>query len=366
MPGDSLHKIDAGKYHVFIGENALRELASMIDDHEKTRGKVFILVDEQSRQFCLPLLEEVCGRSFQDNVFEVTSGEIHKNIHTCMTLWESLNSAGADRKALLVNLGGGVIGDMGGFVASTYKRGFEFIQVPTTLLSQVDASVGGKLGVDLDLYKNLIGVFNEPKGVFIFPAFLKTLPLRQLYSGFAEVIKHGLIYDKAYYKVIADIAPEVMAQRDELLAHSVSIKNDVVSRDPFEKGLRKILNFGHTLGHAIESWSLKHDADPLLHGEAIAIGMICEGFLSLDHGLKQDDLEMFATKLNSLFPAYDLSAIPIEALMEIMMQDKKNEGGKILFSLLSDLGTCIYDVEVTPDKIGEAISYYEQIIRQLS
>jgi 3-dehydroquinate synthase len=266
--------IESISYSVFF-KNSLQELSAFLN--QKKYSKVFVLVDSNTEIQCLPALQNALG-SIEFDLIEVTPGEENKNIDFCIGIWRMLLDFGADRNSIMINLGGGVITDMGGFAASTFKRGIDFVQVPTTLLSQVDASVGGKTGVDMNNVKNIIGTFTQPKAVYIHTPFLKTLSDRELRSGYAEVIKHGLIYDASLFKKLKGIAPQEL--NDEIIYRSIEIKNEVVMKDPFEKGLRKILNYGHTIGHAVESYSLKQDKSPLLHGEAIAIGFICEAYLS--------------------------------------------------------------------------------------
>jgi 3-dehydroquinate synthase len=258
------------------------------------------------------------------------------------------------------NLGGGVVTDMGGFVASTYKRGIDFINIPTTLLSQVDASVGGKTGIDIDNVKNMVGTFTLPQAVFIETMFLKTLPERELLSGFAEIIKHGLIADSAYYE---QLKGSNYKQPDAGIIHrSVKIKNDVVTADPLEKGLRKILNFGHTIGHAVESYSLTKDKKPLTHGEAIAIGMICEAYLSVKNNtLKEEELSDICIYITSIYPQYTIQSKSFEQLRALMESDKKNEHGMIMFSLLSAIGTCEYNCRVSETDIIESLNYYNTV-----
>lgn len=265
-----------------------------------------------------------------------------------------------DRKALMINLGGGVIGDMGGFCASIYKRGIRFINCPTTLLSQVDASVGGKLGIDFNGLKNHLGVFNEPETVIIAPEFLKTLPQAELRSGYAEIIKHGLIRDNAYFQKLQ--AQNWESQDwESLIRHSVEIKKAVVEADPKENGLRKILNFGHTIGHAFESFFLDTQ-NHLLHGEAIALGMIAEGFLSFEKvGFSFEEFKEMSRFLLQVYGKVDFSLHELDPILDLCTQDKKNEGSVILFSLLESIGNCTYNIPVTREEIKHAIQYYHQI-----
>ncbi|MFA6945673.1 MAG: 3-dehydroquinate synthase, partial [Pedobacter sp.] len=326
-------------YSVFFG-NSLQELSAFLN--EKKYSKVFVLVDSNTEIHCLPVLQEAL-ESIEFDLIEVTPGEENKNIDFCIGIWRMLLDFGADRNSILINLGGGVITDMGGFAASTFKRGIDFVQVPTTLLSQVDASVGGKTGIDMDNVKNIIGTFTQPKAVYIYTPFLNTLSDKELRSGYAEVIKHGLIYDASLFEKLKTIAPKDLS--DEIIYRSIEIKNEVVITDPFEKGLRKILNYGHTIGHAVESYSLKHDKVPLLHGEAIAIGFICEAFLSAKkNGLKEAELSEIVKTIKNTYPVYKLNKASYSDLLEIMKNDKKNNAGQISFSLLSGVGKCGYDI----------------------
>lgn len=345
--------IQSISYPIFF-KNSLQELKKFILESKYT--KVFILVDSNTEVHCLPAVQEALGDIDYD-LIEVTPGEENKNIDFCIGIWRMLLDFGAERSSLMINLGGGVITDMGGFAASTFKRGIDFVQVPTTLLSQVDASVGGKTGIDMDNVKNIIGTFTQPKAVFINTEFLKTLEERELRSGFAEVIKHGLIYDRPLYDLVKIAGPAGLT--DEIIYRSVEIKNEVVKEDPFEKGLRKILNFGHTIGHAIESYSLSHDKTPLLHGEAIAIGFICEAYLSSQkNGLTQAELEETVEAIKAVYPGYHIKKESYSSLLEIMKNDKKNNGGQISFSLLSEIGKCAYDLYCEEGEIFESLDFY--------
>ena len=268
----------------------------------------------------------------------------------------------ADREALLINLGGGVITDMGGFIASTYKRGIDFINIPTTLLSQIDASVGGKTGVDLDGLKNMVGVFNEPIGVFVCPEFLKTLDKRQMLSGYAEALKHALISDVNYWN---DLKSGMLSNDDswgELIGRSIAIKNNMVTKDPREKKERKLLNFGHTIGHAVETCSLKTDA-PLLHGEAIALGIIVESHLSHQIlGLSQNQLDEISQTLKIFYPFHKLATDKFHQLLELMKHDKKNSNHEINFTLLQKIGEASVNHSADFTQIIDALNYYNSIL----
>ncbi|OOG78083.1 3-dehydroquinate synthase [Algoriphagus sp. A40] len=321
-------------------------------------SRLVVLTDTNTQSNCLPLIGTVLpeGTLF----ISVTPGEIHKNLETCSVIWSKMTEAALDRKALMVNLGGGVITDMGGFCASIYKRGIRFINMPTTLLSQVDASVGGKLGVDFNGLKNHLGVFNEPETVLIAPEFLETLSKAELRSGYAEILKHGLIRDKVYFSSLKSANWEDQ-DWESLIYHSVAIKNAVVTADPKEAGLRKILNFGHTIGHAFESFYLD-TPNHLLHGEAIALGMICEGFLSFQKvGFSYEELDQLTKTLLQIYGKVDFSVNELDPILDLCLQDKKNEGSTLMFSLLTSIGDCTYNIPVTREEIREAIIHYHNL-----
>lgn len=322
----------------------------------KQYSKIVVIADNNTKRHCYPILKAFLPKH---SVVTVPSGEAHKTLATCEKIWEAMTRQELDRHALVINVGGGVIGDMGGFCAAVYKRGIDFIQVPTTLLSQVDASVGGKLGVDFQGFKNHLGVFNIPKSVLIDPVFLKTLPEREIRSGFGEVIKHCLIADGAKWQ---EIRAKDFEQQNwpDLIAHSVKIKQQVVDQDPTEKGLRKILNFGHTLGHAVETCFLNKPANQrLFHGEAIAVGMIMEAYLSFER--KMIDQQTLTDIEEFLFATYGKVKIKpedVEQIIALTRQDKKNKGKEIRFSLLSGAGQCAFDIVVTAAEMRRSIAYY--------
>lgn len=354
-----MNKLDSAGHSIYF-ETQLESLKTIVESGKYS--KVFVFADANTSEMCLPLFREMMDDFNGFDLIETDPGEENKNIDFCIGIWKTLLDFGADRKCLMINLGGGVITDMGGFVASTYKRGIDFINIPTTLLSQVDASVGGKTGIDVDNVKNMVGTFTLPQSVFIETAFLKTLPQRELLSGFAEMIKHGLIVDRKYYNDLKNSDYLQVSAQD--IYRSVEIKNEVVTEDPHEKGLRKILNYGHTIGHAVETWSLINDAKPLTHGEAIAIGMICEAFLSSKNNtLTGDDLQDITTYISQLYPAYTINEESYAQLMEFMQSDKKNENGQIMFSLLGSIGKCDYNCRVSEKDILESFAYFNRIQR---
>jgi len=351
--------IQSTGYDIFIGESSNQELNAFLQKPQFSNSRLFALVDEFTAEHCLPIVSSFVDRFKEIQVLKIESGEASKNIEVCTYLWKTLGEMGADRQSLLINLGGGVIGDMGGFVASTFKRGIPFVNVPTTLLSQVDASIGGKVGVDLDHLKNEIGLFSSPKAVFIYPDFLKTLSRREMMSGFAEVIKHALIADASYWDFVfnANVADGAVWQN--MIEHSIRIKNNIVQADPHEKGLRKALNFGHTIGHAIESFFLESPSQSLLHGEAVAIGMIMEAYLShLKTGLSRKDLKSISDFIMERFGYQELQPMADHRLLELMRHDKKNAGGGLNFTLLKAIGSCEVNCTVDTFMIKEALKFY--------
>jgi 3-dehydroquinate synthase len=247
-------KIKASDYSIFVSKNITKEINRFLKEKANIYSKLFILVDENTLKYCYPQLVDCIPAFKHAEIIELESGEASKNIEVCSQIWATLSDFKADRQSIIINLGGGVIGDMGGFIASVFKRGIRFINIPTTLLSQVDASIGGKVGVDLNNFKNEIGLFCNPLAVFIDPTFLNTLDKRQLLSGFAEIIKHALIADADYLQKVKQTDSNDIENFQDLIETSIHIKNKIVQEDPFEKNNRKALNFGHTIGHAIETF----------------------------------------------------------------------------------------------------------------
>ena len=321
-----MKEIKAIDYSIWIGENSLSKL------NTSTYSKVAILVDENTKRDCLCKLPKIENPL----IIEIKPGEEHKNISTCNFIWEQLTINNFDRNSLLINLGGGVIGDMGGFCAVTYKRGIEFIHIPTTLLAMVDASVGGKLGIDFKGFKNQIGLFNNPKVVIIYPGFLETLAESELKSGFAEVVKHALISDNSLWVELKDI-PFTDLDWEDIINTSVQIKNKIILVDPFEKGERKKLNFGHTFGHAIESYYLEKGT-PISHGEAVFMGMILETEISDLSETEKNEIK------NYIHSNFALPYTPKKSyLHKFLINDKKKQDGKINFTLLNGIGNCSFD-----------------------
>lgn len=342
-------------YSVYF-DNKLESLRKLIQ--QKKYAKIFVIVDENTKQYCL---EHLSNSVTDFSIIEIEAGEKNKTLQTCEKVWHTLLEKNADRNDLVINLGGGVIGDLGGFCAATFKRGLDFIQVPTTLLSQVDASIGGKLGIDFHGFKNNIGLFKNPKAVIINTDFLNTLPYKEVRSGYAELLKHALIANKAHwegFQIIHDLTVGAVVLAIE---SSVTIKNEVVSIDPLESGWRKILNFGHTIGHAVETLHLD-TANHLLHGEAIAIGMICECYLSNKlTGLESDKLDEIVKYLTQIYGVKRGILNDEEKLLENMRQDKKNIGNAINFTLLKAIGEPVINQEVSEEMICKSLMYYNSL-----
>jgi 3-dehydroquinate synthase len=325
--------------------------------NQKKYSKIVVLTDENTRSHCYPIVEKKLP---EHTVIEVKSGEEQKNLDTCVQIWKDLTGYALDRHAVLLVLGGGVLGDMGGFCAATYKRGIDFILIPTTLLSQVDASIGGKLGVDFEHLKNHIGVFQQPALTLLYTGFLKTLPEAELRSGFAEVIKHTLISDNAMWN---QISKKSLQQQDwdGLLKHSVTFKAHVTTEDPKEKGLRKILNAGHTIGHAVESYLLG-SGHRILHGGAIALGMIAEGFIAHQRNmLNAEDFTHITNYILSVYGKVILNDKQIEEAAQLTVQDKKNKGNKILCVLQDGIGRARWDCEISLDEVKRALAFYQSL-----
>jgi 3-dehydroquinate synthase len=323
-------------------------------------SKIFVLVDQHTNEYCLNIFLPQIATALAIEIIEIEPGELHKNIKTCVELWEILTELGGDRKSIMINLGGGVITDIGGFVASTFKRGIDFIHVPTTLLGMVDAAIGGKNGVDLGVLKNQIGVLQYPKAVLIDTIFLETLPKQQMRSGLAEMLKHGLIIKKSHFEHLINLNERTTDDLEKLIYDSIQIKNEIVTQDPDEKGIRKALNFGHTLGHAIESYFLKHPHyDMLLHGEAIAIGIILESHISFQKSLL--DFNSFSTIEKTILNIFDLIHLTeedVESIIQLIFHDKKSESGQIKWTLLEAIGQCVINQTVTNNEIQLAFKNY--------
>lgn len=351
--------IVTSSYAVHFNATGYEKLNAYLRDHHFS--KLFIIVDHNTHTHCLPYFMQKLETGLTCEIIEIEAGEANKNIDTCVGVWNALTELGADRKSLIINLGGGVVTDLGGFVACTFKRGLKYINVPTSLLAMVDASVGGKTGVDLGALKNQIGVISSGDMVIVDTEFLSTLPQNHLKSGLAEMLKHGLIYDDAYWNKLTDLSNLTLTDLDHLIHRSIEIKNVIVTKDPYEQNLRKTLNFGHTLGHAIESYFLSQtDRDELLHGEAIAIGMIMEAYISSKLlNFPSEDLKAIKQAFLKIFNKISFKSSDYQEIISLLKYDKKNEHGNINFVLLEKIAVPKLDCLVNNELLIDAFEYYK-------
>ena len=350
-----MKSIKAVSYPVHFQDIAYKELSNLISTNNYST--IFILVDENTFEHCYPKFIPNLDTNRPIEVIEIESGEINKNLETCIGVWNAITELGGDRKSLLITLGGGVITDLGGFVASCFKRGIDFVNIPTTLLSMVDASVGGKTGVDLGVLKNQIGLFANPQMVIVDDNYLETVTEREIKSGTAEIIKYGLTYDINLFHQIKD---NKNLKISDLIFRSVEIKNEVVLQDPKEQSLRKILNFGHTLGHAIESFYLEsEDKNNLTHGEAIAIGMVCESYMSSKLlGFPAKKVGEVKEVITSIYNKTNLLKEDFSSILNLLKHDKKNVNGQVNFVLLNDFENFKLDCKVPESLIVKSMEFY--------
>jgi 3-dehydroquinate synthase len=351
--------IKTTNYPIYIGDNIYKEFNSYLNHSKFKDSNIFIIVDENTKTFCLPSLQENVEKIKNAEIIQIKSGEENKSLRTAELLWAELLKRGAYRSSLILNLGGGVICDMGGFISSTFQRGIPYINIPTTLLAQVDASIGGKTAIDFYDAKNQIGLFSDPDAVFINPDFLSTLPYRQIFSGFAEIIKHALIKDANYWKMLKPLKVLEISDWSGLIFHSIVIKNSIVKLDPLDNNQRKRLNFGHNIGHAVESLSLKKGKDTLLHGEAVVVGMICESFLSHKKiGLPSAELNEITQILMEKFPPYSIVDTKKEDILQLLRFDKKNNPRVLNFTLIKKIGKALINKSCSAEDIKESIDFY--------
>lgn len=352
-------KISLDDYEIIFDES-IQYLSEFLE--AKDYSQVIILVDSNTDVHCYPKLIELLPSLADAPKIVTPAGEQNKQLSACEEVWAKMLEVHADRKAVLLNLGGGVIGDMGGFIAACYKRGIDFIQIPTTVLSQVDSSIGGKLGVDFRYGKNLIGAFKNPALVLISTVWLETLDQRQIVNGFAEIYKHALIQSQEQWSELVKMDKIPPANFHQILFESLMVKKNVVEEDPFEKGWRKILNFGHTVGHAVEAYSLEYDKSPLFHGEAIAVGMIIEAYIGIiTSGFPNDSLQEIVEVLLEQYGYYTLADDIEQAVWEAMALDKKNQGSQVMAVVLKEIGVPDIDVEITQELLSKGIEYYRSL-----
>lgn len=330
----------------------------------RTPQSVFLLVDKNTKKLCLPVLTQDEFFS-QVKVVEIEANDDHKSLEALASVWTFLCNNKATRKSLLVNLGGGMVTDLGGFAASTFKRGMDYINIPTTLLGAVDAAVGGKTGINFNGFKNEIGVINSSVSVLIDVNFFKTLDRDNLLSGYAEMIKHGLISNEKNWNDIINFSLDNVDYNllSPLLRESIAVKERVVEIDPTEKGLRKVLNFGHTVGHAFESYAMEI-GKPILHGYAVAYGMISELYLSYKlTGFPKETLNQAVSLIKDNYGCLPITCKEYDHLFDLMTHDKKNVGdGRILFSLLGGIGDIRINQDVDKKLIFDSLDYYRDIV----
>lgn len=346
--------LDTKPVSYVVGEGALKYSRRLLESYPR----IVVLVDENVKEHCLPVFLDKLRDVNISDIICIQSGDDKKNFQQATDIWKELTRINIDRDSLLVNLGGGVISDIGGFTASTFKRGIDFINYPTTLLGMVDAAIGGKTGIDFGFIKNQVGLFTDPISVVIDPVFLKTLDERQWQSGFAEVLKYGLIMDRDLWWSLYDKKFQDIEGWDKTISKAARDKIDIVRHDFKEKGVRKNLNFGHTIGHAFESYYL-NSGESVTHGQAIAAGMICEAWLSNEiYDIGEEQLSNIITMFDLNFErlTFDESLIP--EFFELMRHDKKVRGGKMNFSLLKKIGKAIHDIELNPELVAESLRFY--------
>ena len=328
---------------------------------ECPHDKLFVLCDRLTRDYCMPVVADFdCLKGYR--LIAIDEGDIHKNLHAVEHVWNELQQQGATRHSLLINLGGGMVTDLGGFVASTFKRGMQFINIPTTLLAMIDASVGGKTGINFGGLKNEIGVFSNANSVILDTIFLQTLDHENILSGYAEMLKHSLISDEQSWAELLTFNLEELdyTKLGSLVAKSVSIKERIVEEDPTEKGIRKALNLGHTAGHALESMALEKGR-PILHGYAVAWGLICELYLSVVKcDFPKDRLRQTVQFIKLHYGDPLLDCKQYERLYEFMKHDKKNEGDSINFTLLGSIGDIRINQQATKDEIFEMLDFLRE------
>lgn len=344
---------------VIVSGNLERDLVNAIAECE--HDKIFILTDQTTHDMCLPKLQNfLCLKGAQSIV--IKAGDTNKTLDSLAEVWTALSQGGATRYSLMINLGGGMVTDLGGFAASTFKRGIDFINIPTTLLAMVDASVGGKTGINFGGLKNEIGVFSDSKFVIINTQFLDTLDHDNICSGYAEMLKHGLISDNKHWAELVgfNLAQPDLAQLQRMVAESIKVKERIVTEDPHEHGIRKALNLGHTVGHALESFAMKHGR-PVLHGYAVAYGMVCELYLSARKtDFPTDKMHQTVRFILDHYGRLPYTCDDYPELLELMRHDKKNTSGIINFTLLGGIGDIRINQTATKEEIEEALDFLRE------
>ena len=344
---------------IIISRNFETELATALTECEHDR--IFVIADTTTTEKCWPKVKDFfCLHGAR--LITIGATDINKNLDSLVSVWKQLQEGGATRHSCIINLGGGMVTDLGGFAASTFKRGLNFINVPTTLLAMVDASVGGKTGINFGGLKNEIGVFNDANFVILNTQFLKTLDDKNIRSGYAEMLKHGLISDEKHWAELVnfDISRPDLHKLAVMLGESVKVKERIVDEDPHEKGIRKALNLGHTFGHAFESFSLA-TPEPLLHGYAVAFGLIPELYLSaVREGFPQDKLRQTVTYIRENYGRFAITCDDYPRLIELMHHDKKNTGNEINVTLLAGVGDIHIDQTISEEEVKEALDFFRE------
>lgn len=344
---------------IILSQSLNRDLTAAIS--ECGHDNLFILTDEKTAQACLPVIQRYrCLRNARH--ITVPQGDTNKDLQSLTSIWQYLSENGATRHSLLINLGGGMITDLGGFAAATFKRGIDIINIPTTLLAMVDASVGGKTGINFNGLKNEVGAFCDARYVLLSTTFLKTLDSENLRSGYAEMLKHGLISTTERWAELVNynLAQPDLAQLQHMVGQSVAVKQDIVAQDPHEHGIRKALNLGHTIGHAFESYAMKQGR-PILHGYAVAYGIICELYLSaVKTAFPTDRMRQTVNFIRENYGQMNITCDDYPALLDLMRHDKKNTAGTINFTLLGDIGDIRINQTATEEEIKEALDFYRE------
>ena len=357
--------------NIYEGATVFSAVQNTLKDHFSHLNKRFILVDENTKKHCLEALIGYTPALAGSTIIEIKSGEEQKSIETVMSIWEQLTVGNAGRDSLLVNLGGGVITDVGGFAAATFKRGIPYLNVPTTLVGMADAAIGGKIAINFKSFKNQVGMFLLPRGTYIYSGFLRTLNRKDFLNGVAEIIKYGLIMDVGLFKKIAKLGvielfnqPFKDSLWDDLIRRTVKTKSEIIEKDFRDHKERRLLNFGHTIGHAFESYAMAENGDGLSHGHAVAMGIICESYLSgVKAGLKQNELDEIVALITSIFPVVPIESSSIGDLITIMKQDKKSSHGSLQFTLIKSQGKAIINQPIEDNLVHESFEYYRTLIK---
>lgn len=338
---------------VSVGKGVISKIPKLIS--LKNYSKIFIITDSVVDKFHFEKVRQAISQKVIKIL--IPKGEEAKNIRAVEKIWQKLFSAGCDRKSLIINLGGGATLDAGGFAASTYMRGVPFLQIPTTLVSQVDAAMGGKVAVNFAGVKNLIGAFNQPRFVICDIDLLASLPEREFIAGFAEAIKHGLIADQKYFDFTTSKKPQDFTKEElvKIVRDSISIKTKIVDKDEKERGIRRLLNFGHTMGHAIEALSQESEK-PLLHGEAVSIGMVTEAKISLQMGLiSRVQVDEIIKALSNTGLPIDFPKFSTKQVLEKIKFDKKSEGGEVNWTLIAGIGKGVINQRVNEETVTKLL-----------